>query len=86
MRYQQIELRLVVDLLPDLLDQLLVEVQLHGLRAVVRLEGTVLALDERVDAERHAGDGAKETQLALDNRFTNAGVPTIVYLLLIVLV
>ena len=87
MRDEQIELCLVVYLLPDLLDQLLVEVQLHGLWAVVRLDRALMALDESVDAKRHRCHGTKETQLAFDNRFTNGRVSTtIVDLLLIVLV
>ena len=46
--------------------------QLHGLGAIVSLEQwAFLALFQSVDAERHACQGAKEAQLALNDRFTN---------------
>ena len=87
MREQEIELGLIIDLLPDLLNQFLVQVELHGLRAVVGFNGGELALDQCVDAEGHARRRSQERQLRLNHRLTAALLLlTIVQYFLIILI
>ena len=87
MREQEVELSLIIDLLPDLLDQFLVQVELHGLRAVVRFNGGELALDQCVNAEGHARRSSQERQLRLNHRLTAALLLlTIVQYFLVILI